>query len=66
MSVKIRIGFKKELHEFKNRKEAFDWVKAQKIGPCVISVLTFERDSLEAMDRWHFDGNRFIRENITN
>lgn len=65
MTVKIRLNFQKELREFETRQQAFDWVRSNVGGTCVVSVLSFERGTFESMERWHYDGNRFSRENIT-
>ena len=62
-TVKIRIGFSRELHEFESRNDAFSWVRDTQDN-CVISVLVYERGELVTMDRYHFDGRRFTLENI--
>lgn len=62
--VLIKIGYAKDYHEFSNQKEGFDWVKKTQ-KPCLVTVLTYERDQLETLYRYHFDGSRFKKENIT-
>lgn len=62
--VKIRLPYQTQLIEFETTEKAFDWVRKTQ-DPCTFEVLIYEHgNSLEAMDRYHFDGDRFIRENI--
>lgn len=64
--VKVRLPFQKSLIEFENSQKAFEWVRETQ-QPCTLELLIYEHgNSLEAMDRYHFDGDRFIRENILN
>lgn len=62
--VKIRLPSQKTLIEFETETKAFDWVKKTQ-APCTFELLVYEHSPLpEAMDRYHFDGDRFVRENI--
>ena len=68
MYVKIRVPNNKELHKFDSRKNAFDWVREQKLrAPCYVTVMTYDvRDELDNGERWYYDGYRFSRENVNN
>jgi hypothetical protein len=67
---KVRIGSSDELVSFGSRSQIFDWVRDTQsrlvcqTTPCVFSVLTYEHGELESMDRWCFDGDNFVMENI--
>lgn len=70
---KVRVGFSKSLVSFDTYQEIFDWVRKTQSAMvretqsnCVFSILSYEHEKLEAMDRWWFDGDRFTRENILN
>jgi hypothetical protein len=64
MFVKIRVGFDKTLHQFPSRREAFAWVEENYDPPQVVSLLTYEYNELESMERYFFHEGRFIREHI--
>ena len=61
--TKVRLPSQKSLIEFASENEAFDWVRKTQ-SPCLFEVLLYEGESLSAMDRYYFDGDRFVRENI--
>lgn len=63
--IKIRINSEKRLYSFSNLREAFDWLKSE-LQDCyaVISALYYENEELQSMDRYHYNGKRFEKENI--
>lgn len=63
--VKVRIDDRKSLYQFDSRSDAFDWVKSSQQEGCMVSVLSYEGDSLEDLTRYYFGGQYFKRENIT-
>ncbi len=66
--IKIRINAERSLYDFESMQLAFDWVK-EELGEqhAVISVLSYsglDYRSLESMDRYHYNGRGFKREDI--
>lgn len=61
--VKIRIGSAKELRPFDSQDSAFAWV-SKNCQHCIVSVLRYDGDSLESMERYYFQHGSFIREQI--
>lgn len=64
MFVKIRVGFDKTLHQFDNRRDAFNWVQENYDSPQVVSVLAYEHGELDNMERYFYQDDRFFRENV--
>jgi hypothetical protein len=64
--VKIRLGYERELKEFPDRNAAFEWIRETQTGRTTIAVLTYEHSTLEDLTRWHFNGQYFKKEDITN
>lgn len=61
--IKIRLASDSKLHEFVTKDTAFDWIKKIKYNG-LFSVLSYEGSSLDSMDRYYFDGERFVKEDI--
>ena len=61
--VKVRVGFSKELHSFDSQDNAFAWV-SKNYQHCILSVLRYEGDSLESMERYYYQHGSFVREQI--
>lgn len=61
---KVRVGNDKTLFTFSSRQEVFDWVKRTQRRNTIFSLLCYEHNSLETMDRYFYDGRRFVIENI--
>lgn len=62
--VKIRLPSQTALIDFDSPESAFEWVRKTQF-PCILELLVYDHSgSLESMDRYHFDGDRFVRENI--
>lgn len=58
---KVRVGFDSELHDFDKLDDAFEWVRSSNPGRCTVQVLTFERDTLEDLTRWFYDGRSYFK-----
>lgn len=62
--VKIRLPSQTALIEFETAEKAFEWVRKTQ-EPCVLELLVYDHsESLESMDRFHFNGLQFMKENI--
>lgn len=62
---KVRVGEDKRLVPFDSFSGIFDWVRDTFGSETVVfSVLTYEHGDLESMDRWWYNGDRFVQENI--
>jgi len=62
--VKIRLNHEKEKRTFEDLSFALKWVRENR-DSCVVSVLTYENDSLEDLTRWLFNGRFFRKEEFS-
>lgn len=60
--IKIRVG-SSDLMTFESQDDAFGWV-SKNYYRCIVSVLRYDNDQLDSMERYMYSNGRFSKENI--